>query len=68
MFPNLNGHWSLFAAINLQNVNFADASETSEFATELHELPFLLHLDSAGLHSYNRIGSRIRKWLTYEWK
>ncbi len=49
------GFWSLWICQN-------------DFPNTSNALTFLLHLDSAGLHSYNRIGSRIRKLLTYEWK
>ena len=70
MFPiNLDNHWSLLAAINLTNIKAKNNVENaSESMSKTSELSFLLHLDSAGLHSYKRIGSNVRNWLMYEWK
>jgi hypothetical protein len=70
IFPiHLDTHWSLLAAINLTNINAGkNVENTSQTTIQTSELPFLLHLDSAKLHSYKTIGRNVRNWLMYEWK
>jgi Ulp1 family protease len=66
IFPiNLQSHWSLCVAVNL-NI-FSHYIETQAYNMD-SELTFVLLLDSLGLHDQNVIGTNIWNLLLHEWR
>ena len=68
MFPvNLDLHWSLCCIINLCNVN-TSCNATDSNGNTVPDIPFIIHMDSLGLHCSKTISSNIRNWVMSEWK
>ncbi len=61
---NLNSHWSLCVIVNLNK--FRDHVKLDKVQMN-SEIPFMMLLDSLGMHGAEEIGQNIRKWLVHEW-
>jgi hypothetical protein len=66
MLPiNLSSHWSLLVVVNVHNLPAYYLGKMNYGLTT--EIPFMMLLDSLGLHDSKSIGANVRKWLSYEW-
>ncbi len=61
---NLNLHWSLCVIVNLHK--FRDHVKLDQVQLN-SEIPFMMLLDSLGMHDAGEIRQNIHKWLLHEW-